>query len=393
MTTVDAMTKVGLVLLSPSRDPVPSTRVAILNLLPLLRANGFDPVLLHDPPASDERPALRIPADEVAARGVRVVIFQKVRGPDVERTARELSAAGVATVFMVCDIVEPAMVAACDATVIVTDHLRSLYPPAAQQRMHVVHDGIEEPDRIVSGHRDTRGTREDPLRAVLVTSAHLSRLPAIGTVPSWLQVRVIGHYPPAPSTMAAMRNVEWRARHAGGWREALETYYFALTSRVTCIQWGPTLVYDEMAAADIGVLPIDDRDRGDATRPAGWTVKSENRLTLMMSMGLPVIATPIPAYERVVEHGVNAMFASSRSDWQRCLRELRDPERRRAIGVAARASVHQRFSKQRQCALLGDVLNGLVSRYGARGSSPGTSGTPAPAPSVEQTGAGGSTPG
>jgi hypothetical protein len=367
-----AMTKVGLVLLSPSSDPVPSTRVAILNLLPLLREAGFDAVPLHDPPASDERPALRLSAAEIAAQGVRVVIFQKVRGPDVERTARELAAAGVATVFMVCDIVEPAMVAACDATVIVTDHLRSLYPAASRPRMHVVHDGIEEPDRVVAAYRATRGARADPLRAVLVTSAHLSRLPSMGTVPAWLQVRVIGHYPPPPSALAALRNVEWRARHAGGLREALETWYFAAAPHIRCVQWGPTLVYEEMAAADIGVLPIDDRDRGDATRPAGWTVKSENRLTLMMSMGLPVIATPIPAYERVVEHGVNAMFASSRADWQRCLRELRDPERRRAMGTAARASVHGRFSKQRQCALLADVLRGVLSRPGAPAGSPGT---------------------
>lgn len=359
---MDAPVKVGLVLLSPAAQPVPSTRVAILNLLPLLRAAGYEPVIVHDPEAPDEQPRLQLRPQELAAQGVRVVIFQKVTGPDVERTARELSAAGIATVFMVCDIIVPAMVEACDATVIVTEHLRSLYPAALQPKMHVVHDGIEEPGRQVARYRATRGSGGDPLRAVLVTSAHLSRLPALGLLPRWLQVRVVGHYPPAGSAYAAFRNVEWRARHSGGWREWIETLYFALTPRVRRIQWTPEGVYDEMAGADIGILPIDNREAGDATRPAGWTVKSENRLTLMMSMGLPVIATPIPSYGPVVRHGVDAMFADSPADWRRCLLELRDPARRSAMGQAARAAVHERYSMARQCGLLCAVLDELLER-------------------------------
>lgn len=363
---MDGPVKVGLVLLSPSARPVPSTRVAILNLLPLLRTSGYEPVIVHDPESPDEQPRLRLQAQDLAAQGVRVVIFQKVTGPDVERTARELAGAGIATVFMVCDIIVPAMVEACDATVIVTEHLRSLYPAALRPKMHVVHDGIEEPGRKVARYRPSRGSGGDPLRAVLVTSAHLSRLPALGRLPRWVQVRVVGHYPPAPSTYAAIRNVEWRARHAGGWREGIETLYFALTPRVRRIQWTPEGVYDEMAAADIGILPIDNREAGDGERPAGWTVKSENRLTLMMSMGLPVIATPIPSYEPVVRNGVDAMFAESPGDWRRCLLELRDPARRSAIGQAARAAVHERYSMARQCTLLCAVLEGLLNARVAR---------------------------
>lgn len=354
--------KVGLVLLSPAARPVPSTRVAILNLLPMLRAAGYEPVFLHDPEAPDEQPRLQLRPQELAAQGIRVVIFQKVTGPDVERTARELAAAGIATLFMVCDLIVPAMVEVCDATVIVTEHLRSLYPAALQPKMHVVHDGIEEPGRHVAAYRPTRGSAGDPLRAVLVTSAHLSRLPALGLLPRWLQVRVVGHYPPAPSTYAAIRNVEWRARHAGGWREGFETLYFAVTPQVRCIQWTADGVYDEMAGADIGILPIDNRETGDGVRPAGWTVKSENRLTLMMSMGLPVIATPIPSYMPVVRDGVDAMFAESPGDWRRCLLELRDPARRRAIGQAARAAVHERYSMARQCTLLCAVVAALLER-------------------------------
>lgn len=125
--------------------------------------------------------------------------------------------------------------------------------------------------------------------------------------------------------------------------------------------WDPAVVYRELLAADIGVIPIEQASAPDASAPdAPWRVKSENRLTLKMAAALPVVASPIPAYERVVEHGVNGFLARSHADWQRCLRALRDPDLRREMGQRARASVLPRFSQAEQARRFVAVLRDLL---------------------------------
>lgn len=116
-----------------------------------------------------------------------------------------------------------------------------------------------------------------------------------------------------------------------------------------------------MAQADIAVIPIDTREAPTASNlPPAWKVKSENRLTLKMALGLPVVATPIPSYESIVEHGVNAFFVRTPADWRTCLDALRDPARRREMGSAARASVSRRYSMDAQARRLTAVLDSLA---------------------------------
>ncbi len=93
-----------------------------------------------------------------------------------------------------------------------------------------------------------------------------------------------------------------------------------------------------------------------------WRLKSENRLTLKMAIGLPVIATPIPSYQSIIESGENGFLADSRADWLRNLEALRDPALRIEIGKQARASVIGRYSKQEQARLLVQALRSVSHR-------------------------------
>src|SRR5207248_5056209 len=99
--------KIGFVLLSNSRNPQPSTRIAVLNVMPLLRAAGFDPHIAYEPEEACELPDLAGLADRLAAEGFRVVVFQKVRGAKVQDAVRRLSAHNIRTVFCVCDLIDP----------------------------------------------------------------------------------------------------------------------------------------------------------------------------------------------------------------------------------------------------------------------------------------------
>lgn len=350
--------KIGLILPGAQDPPLPSTRVALLNVLPHLRLAGLAPVVLHAPDLPSETPTLQLNADAIAASNIGIVIFQKVYGGSAVALAQALEVRNVRTVFLVCDRVVADMAAATSATVCVTSYLASLYPEELSAKMHVVHDGIERPDRVKTQWRDDRGSALNPLRAVLVTSARLDQIPVLGTPPPWLHIDIVGNYPPTNEWTNRLRE-QWRAWQQQPHRRR-QQLQLALSPRVSLQAWHPDGVYDTLVQADIGIIPIDRSPpvRADHPPPA-WIVKSENRLTLKMSVGLPVIATPIPAYKPVVSTGRNAYLASTRDDWLDALTRLRDPAHRATMGSAARQSVAQSFSIQRQAERILGVLRQL----------------------------------
>lgn len=359
---VHGTVKIGFVLLSPLAHPEPSTRIAVLNMFPYLRQAGFDPHIVFEPPQGMPVPELPELAAKLAAEGFGIVVFQKVQGASAEAQVQRLRERGIRTVFSVCDHVITAMGEATDATIVVTDYLRSLYPAHLQPRIHVVHDGIERPEVCKARWRTTHGSRRQPLAAVLVTSVSLTQLPAVGRLPEWLAVTIVGRYAPAHQRLQRLRETRWMFAHKS-LPERRRYLGFLLDRRIKRTAWDSAGVYDHLLAADIGIIPVDTGVADDADTPAaGWRVKSENRLTLKMAVGLPVVATPIPAYEQVIEQGVNGFLARTPKDWQQCLSALRDPGLRRAMGERARASVLERFGQAEQARRLVGVLHGVLAQ-------------------------------
>lgn len=353
-----ALARVGFVLLSNSRQALPSTRISVLNMLPYLRDAGFAAEVAFEPERAVHAPDLAgLDLRALAAR-YDLVYFQKVHGPAVLNAVRVLERAGVRTVYGLCDVVAPDLVEATSATAVVTEYLRELHPAPLRAKMHVVHDGIEQPARRRPAASPERGSRRHPLRAVLVTSSAPVLLPLLGRPPEWLRVAIVGAYP-APSWRGV--RLRWLrqqlSEQAAG--ERLATLSSALDRRIERVPWHPGGVYDQLEQADIGVIPI------DVEHAAAWQIKSENRLTLKMAAGLPVVATPIPAYEPVVEQGRNAFFAHTREDWMAHLEALRDPALRQAVGEQARAAVLPRFSQEAQARALIATLQAALARVPA----------------------------
>ena len=354
--------KIGFILLSPSEKPESSTRIAALNLFPYLVREGFDPHIVFDPSQRAQMPVLPELAEQLAEAGFRAVVFQKIYGPSVELQALRMREYGIRTVYSVCDHVFLPMVEATDATITVTDYLRSLYPVQLQSRIHVVHDGIEHPEICKTYCGSTHISPRGRLTAVLVTGGVLTHLPAIYRLPHWLSLTVVGRYAPSNEKLQRLREARWLAAKQS-LPENFRYLRFLLDRRVTCSAWSPTGVYDHLLAADIGLIPIDPGNiPGADALDASWRVKSENRLTLKMAIGLPVVATPIPAYEQVIEHGVNGFLARTPADWDRCFSALRDPELRRAMGERARASVLERFGQEEQAKRFLHVLRSVLAQ-------------------------------
>lgn len=352
--------KIGFVLLSNSQHPMPSTRIVVFNMFPFLRTANFEPHIVFEPGVSTETPDVSGLASSLLTEGFSIVFFQKVHGPGVVDLARQLSDAGIKTVYSVCDLVNVEMAVATDVTIVISDYLKSLYPKELHSKIRVVHDGIEQPNVCKTDWGMHRGTRNSRLRAVLVTSASLDQLPVLGIPPEWLEVTIIGRYPYPGKVLQHLREMRWKIGAKRNMRDRLTYFRFLANRRIRCQAWDPVRVYEAMQQADIGIIPVTTLPEHELGRvPPHWKIKSENRLTMKMCVGLPVIATPIPSYEPVIEQGRNGFLARSRQEWFEYLEALRDPTLRQKIGERARESVLNRYSMHEQARCLIKVLQDL----------------------------------
>lgn len=353
--------KIGFVLLSNTRNPIPSTRITVLNMFPFLREENFDPHIVFEPKYGNETPELDELAPRLVSEGFQLIYFQKVHGPSVEKLAQHLSASGIKTVYGVCDLVNEAMTVATDATIVVTDYLKSLYPHFLHPKISVVHDGIEHPETFKTNLNSNYGSRAQPLHAILVTSANLDHLPVLDPIPEWLTISIVGRYLPPEQVMQRLQVMRWQFLGQSNFAKRLAYLRFLANRRIHCLAWDPVGVYESMQQADIGIIPIETRQEDESTLfPPAWKIKSENRLTMKMCIGLPVIATPIPSYEPIIEQGKNGFLANSRQEWIEYLDTLRNPELRQKIGEHARQSVLEKYSKEEQAKRLITVLSKLL---------------------------------
>lgn len=368
---MSSVLRIGFVLLSSPERPIPSTRVAVLNMLPLLQKRGHSCTVLYAPASPTERPELPEGlAGQARALRLDLVVFQKVSGNSVLQCVANLRELGIASCFAFCDVVDASMVAATDGSVVVTEFLRSLHPPELQGRMFVVHDGIERPEvvRPAGGRGPTAARRasQDTLRAVLVTSAQLWAVPELPRLPAWLELTIVGRY--AASPLQRLREASWAARAPARHERVAALARFLVNPRIRCVPWSEGGVYDELLKADIGMIPVQREPALDLPKGVvpDWARKSENRLTLKMATGLPVVASRIPAYESVGIPGRDYFLVDDSKSWMHTLSALRDPALRAEMGLAARAAVLPRFSMEHQADLLVAAMQTIIaSRRGA----------------------------
>jgi hypothetical protein len=99
--------------------------------------------------------------------------------------------------------------------------------------------------------------------------------------------------------------------------------------------WSENTVVDDVLACDIALLPI----------PQGewFQNKSSNRLAMMFSLAMPVVASRISSYEVLAKHGMNALLADSEAEMAEQLLALRSAELRQQLGSSGKSSLGDRF--------------------------------------------------
>lgn len=131
--------------------------------------------------------------------------------------------------------------------------------------------------------------------------------------------------------------------------------------RVVMRPWAVATEREEIAACDVGVMPLPDSDwaRG----------KCALKLLQFMEAGRPVAASPVGVNPKLIRHGENGWLAADEDGWVEALAAVHtDPEGSARIAAAGRRTVEQRYSLARSASLLAETYRQACSGESSRGT-------------------------
>jgi len=124
-------------------------------------------------------------------------------------------------------------------------------------------------------------------------------------------------------------------------------------------RWSEEGEVEQIQRFDVGIMPLPDEpfERG----------KCGYKLIQYMACGIPVIASPIGVNTKIVRQGIDGFLARTHEEWYGALEQFYSkPEMRRSMGLAARKRVESEYSLQVAAPRLCVLLKELTSGGGAR---------------------------
>lgn len=309
-------------ILNGSRE-TPSSRIMGENVHDHLVAHGVASTILFRPDVryASSLNLSRAQIDAMLNHNVNLIVIVKLgRGPNLDYLLARCRKTGIQVVYALCDLPSSLMLSKADAIIANSDEFRNIIPRQHHSKLHILFDGYEHDPALHKQHHDSRR-----LRLCLVTSWVWDKVPCISELPDGVSLKIIG---PGPDVL----ETSFRKSHV--FRDSGFAFDY--------VPWDAATVVPEILECDVGILPWS--QIGETQR-----VKSSNRLIMLHSLGMPVIASPVPSYLNLVRQGENGFIARTQSEWLEFIRFLRDnPEKRRHIGEAARAAVIDLYSKETQ---------------------------------------------
>jgi glycosyltransferase involved in cell wall biosynthesis len=124
-------------------------------------------------------------------------------------------------------------------------------------------------------------------------------------------------------------------------------------NKVYLYQWNAHMLSQIVCACDLALIPI---PLDDAFR----TGKPENKLILFWRMGIPVVTSATPAYERVMQQCGLSMACKNPQDWQETIgRYMNDDGMRRYAGQIGRRFAEDYYSEEKILRRWDDVFSSL----------------------------------
>lgn len=244
--------------------------------------------------------------DLIASRIRGVAVFQKVYGPVAAELVKRLRQNDVRTVSISCDIIP-------------NDNLVELV------------DQVICPTKRMAQHLERRSKAIDVIPDLIEHWSSRSTVAARHVQKERLRVAWIGHPNSFDALIPVAKEIENRLR------KECEIVTISTHPQAT-VKWTLDSARASVESCDVGIVPV--------SSGLEFDVKSNNRVTLLMALGLPVVASPLDSYREVIDHGSTGYFARSPMEFVEALRLLTDPRRRRQIAEAAFDRVSRAFSTE-----------------------------------------------
>lgn len=239
-----------------------------------------------------------------------IVLFQNLRSTSAKPIIEHMKARGITTVHVQCDYYpDNELQWLCDYIITTSTFLQNYFTESGIPTLRII-DPIED---VISREELTHRyeTRRSTQNLKLVWVGHADNYEALDVLK-----RVLNKPEYQDFTLTTISN-----------------------HRDAAIKWELDTVTQHIRAADIGIVPT--------KQGPFYEAKSQNRITLHMALGLPVVMGEILAYREVVTDGVNGLFATTEAEWQRALDLLRDPDYRRTIAENAYEQIVPQFTLEK----------------------------------------------
>ena len=284
--------------LAGTRSGTASSRIHGFAIHDYLKRNGWKSHILVEPlshvvAVPDIAFSVRDLCETRAVQAGDIVIFQKVQGPRTLAALEHLAGIGAKSVILDCDWPRKSQEARlADYVICSSQYLAKSYRESGDnERAIYIPDAIEH----IGDRKDSTDTG-DKLRAVW-----------FGGQDKWEHVDFV-------KQVLGSSQVPYKLTTISNFSGSTELWNSAS--------------HRTIARHDVAMIPITDMSPGALS-------KSSNRALLAMAQGLPVIATPIPAYQEVICDGENGFLCESISEWHSALQTVSDPATRLRIGNAA----------------------------------------------------------
>ena len=286
---------------------VGSSRIHGINVHLYLQKNNWNSNIITSP----RQCSLTLNLDWETLRSIcdekyDLIIFQEVAYGNASFLNYMQCKQGKKTCFLICDLLKFPLLFETSAVITTSEYLKIKLQSNLKQKIYVIPDSLEVPSNIC---KSTYKQLTSKIRLVWFGNKENMLL------------------------CSEIQNILKNPRY-----KDMELVVIS-NSPDSDILWDNTSLnnnWNNIIDCDIGIIPSLEKD--------WFMAKSNNKLTTLMALGMPVIAFPIPAYQEILCHGVNGLLAKSIAEWQNALDFLKDENNRKAIGNNARKDVVYKFS-------------------------------------------------